>query len=63
MRNMFEEFLIRWIRVVVCKLRFYYYVRFRNRLKTLESKDAIDHTVKHNLKSIGVFALTRMGIC
>ena len=48
------------MRIVVCKLRFYYYARIRNRIKTLESKDAIDHTVKHNLKSIGVFGLTRM---
>jgi SAM-dependent methyltransferase len=61
MRNVFKQFLlIRAVRVVVCKLRFYYYARFRNRIKTLESKDAIDHTVKHNLKSIGVFGLTRM---
>jgi SAM-dependent methyltransferase len=58
---MFKQFLlIRAVRVVVCKLRFYYYARFRNRIKTLESEDAIDHTVKHNLKSIGLFGLTRM---
>ena len=61
MTNIFKEFLlIRAVRVVVGKLRFYYYARFRNRIKTSESNDAIDHTVKHNLKSIGVFGLTRM---
>ena len=58
---MFKQLLlIREIRFVVCKLRFYYYARLRNRIKTSESNDAIDHTVKHNLKSIAVFGLTRM---
>ena len=61
MRNILKQFLlIRAVRIVVGKLRFYYYARFRNRIKTLESKDAIDHTVKHNLKSIGLFGLSRM---
>ena len=61
MRNMFKQLLlIGGVRFVVGKLRFYYYARFRSRIKTLESKDAIDHTIKHNLKSIGVFGLTRM---
>jgi SAM-dependent methyltransferase len=61
MKDIFKQLLlIRAVRVVVCKLRFYYYARLRNRIKTLESKDAIDHTIKHNLKSIGVFGLTRM---
>ena len=61
MRNIFKQFLlIREIRFVVGKLRFYYYARIRNRIKTMQSMDAIEHTVKHNLKAIGSFGLTRM---
>jgi SAM-dependent methyltransferase len=52
--------LIRSVRKIVGKLRFYYFVKVRRKITTLESKDAIDHTISHNLKALGLFGLTRM---
>ncbi len=61
MSNFFRELLlIRSVRKIVGKLRFYYYAKLLRRVKTLESKDAIDHTVSHNLNALGLFGLTRM---
>jgi SAM-dependent methyltransferase len=55
-----ELLLIKPVRKVVGKLRFYYYAKLLRKVKTLESKDAIDHTIKHNLNALGLFGLTRM---
>lgn len=61
MKNVFKQLLlIRVVRIIVCKMRFYYYGRLRNKIRTIESKDAIDQTVKHNLKMLSAFGLTRM---
>lgn len=61
MGNFFRQLLlIRQIRKIVGKLRYYYFVKLLRKVKTLESKDAITHTVKHNLKALGLFGLTRM---
>lgn len=61
MKNAFKQLLLlRIVRILVCKMRFYYYVKIRNKIKIIESKDAIDQTIKHNLKSLGAFGLTRM---
>ena len=61
MAGFFKQFLlIRPIRKIVGKLRFYYFAKLRRKIITLESKDAIDNTVSHNLKALGLFGLTRM---
>lgn len=68
MNKYFKEFikfkrqflLIRIIRIIVCKIRFFYFVKILNRVKTLESKDAINNTIPHNLKSLGAFGFSRM---
>lgn len=52
--------LIRVIRIAVGKLRFLYFTRIRRSLRVLESADAIDNTIKHNLKSLGSFGNRRM---
>lgn len=59
--NIFKELLLlRGMRLLIGKLRFYYYVRLRRKVTTLESKDAIAQTVKHNYKALGAFGGTRM---
>jgi len=61
LKSLFSELLmVRMIRIVVGKLRFFYYARVLRKVRIQESKHAIDHTVKHNLKGIGAFGLTRM---
>jgi SAM-dependent methyltransferase len=52
--------LIREFRIIIGKLRFFYFTKIKRNIKTMESKDAIDHTIKHNLKSLNVFGGTRM---
>ena len=60
-KRLFAELLmVRMIRTVVGKLRFFYYARILRNVRTQESKHAIAHTVEHNLKAIGAFGLTRM---
>ena len=61
MASFFKQLLlIRPVRKVVGKLRFYWFAKIRRKIITLESKDAIDNTVSHNLKALGLFGLTRM---
>lgn len=61
MKNAFRQLLlIREIRILVGKIRYYYFVKFRRMVTSMESKDAIKHTVNHNLKSLGLFGATRM---
>jgi len=61
MKNALKQLLlIRGFRKVIGKLRFYYFVKIRRRIKTGESKDAIKYTVNHNLKALGHFGGTRM---
>ena len=61
MKNILKQLLlVREIRIVVGKLRFYYFAKLIGRIKTLESKDAIDHSVSHNLKSVSDFWGIRM---
>lgn len=59
--NVFKEaLLIRPVRIIVGKLRFYYYFKLKRRIKTVESPNAIPETVKHNYKALGAFGGTRM---
>jgi SAM-dependent methyltransferase len=61
MKTTINQFLfINHIRIIVGKLRFYYYARILKRLKTIDSDDAIQMTLKHNLKALSAFGLTRM---
>jgi hypothetical protein len=68
MNKYFKEFtkfkrqflLIKLVRIIACKIRFFYFVKILHRVKTIESKEAINHTVPHNLKSLGAFGLSRM---
>ncbi len=61
LKRFFAELLmVRMIRTAVGKLRFLYYARILRHVRTRESKDAIEHTVEHNLKAIAAFGLTRM---
>jgi len=61
LKRFFAELLmVRMIRTVVGKLRFWYYAKILRQVRTRESKDAIEHTVGHNLKAIAAFGLTRM---
>lgn len=55
-----ETLLIRKVRAVVGKVRFFYFVFLRRRVTTLESQDAVKQTVKHNVKALGMFGGTRM---
>lgn len=55
-----QLFLVRTVRVIIGKIRYYYYFKLRRQLKTLESKNALTETVKHNLKALGTFGLKRM---
>lgn len=48
---------IRWF---YGKLRFYYFIKLLGKLRTTESNDAIDNTIKHNLKSLSNFGGWRM---
>lgn len=52
--------IIREIRWFVGKLRFHYFTKLTRKVKILESQDAIDHTIKHNLKSLSTFGGVRM---
>jgi hypothetical protein len=61
MKKLLNQFLqITYVRVLVGKIRFFYFTKFLRNLKTFESKDAIDKTVDHNLKGLSKFGLTRM---
>lgn len=61
MINILNEFLqVRFIRVLVCKLRFFYYTKIFNKLVVNDSTNAINKTVLHNLKGLSKFGLTRM---
>jgi hypothetical protein len=61
MKNFFNQLLlIKVVRIFVGKIRFYWFARIRGKVVTLESKDAINHTVKHNLKSLAMFGGSRM---
>jgi hypothetical protein len=61
MENILQQLLlIRVIRMFVGKIRFFYLTKIRGKIQTLESKNAIDHTIKHNLKSLSKFGGTRM---
>lgn len=61
MTSVFKEtLLIRPVRMLIGKIRYYYFVHLRRKVKTLESKDAINATVKHNFKALGIFGGTRM---
>ncbi|MEQ1586318.1 MAG: methyltransferase domain-containing protein [Cyclobacteriaceae bacterium] len=61
MKNILKQLLVvREIRWFVGKLRFYYFTKLIRKLKISESKDAIDHTIKHNLKSLSNFGGVRM---
>lgn len=52
--------MVREVRWLVGKLRFHYLTKLAGKIRTLESKDAIDHTIMHNLKSLAVFGGVRM---
>lgn len=61
MKKILNQFLqITYVRVLVGKVRFYYFTRIIKNLQTFESKDAINKTVDHNLKGLSKFGLTRM---
>jgi hypothetical protein len=61
MKNILRQLLlVREIRWLVGKIRFYFFTKLSYKVKTLESKDAIDHTIKHNLKSLATFGGIRM---
>lgn len=61
MKKILKQLLaVREIRWFVGKLRFYYFTKLFGKVKTLESNDAIDHTIKHNLKSLSAFGGLRM---
>ena len=62
LKSLFSELLmVRMIRIVVGKLRFFYYARVLRKVRIQESKHAIDHTVKHNLTGIGCFRVESHG--
>lgn len=52
--------LITYVRVIVGKLRLFYYTKIVKSLRTTDSKDGINMNLKHNLKGISIFGLTRM---
>jgi len=52
--------LVREIRWFVGKFRFYYLTKLSGKLKVSESGDSIEHTIKHNLKSLSNFGGVRM---
>ncbi len=61
MKNFFKQLLlIGAVRKIVCKIRFYYFVKIRRKVITLESKDAINNTVSHNLRMLAKFGVKRM---
>lgn len=47
-------------RIIVGKLRFFYYCRIKGNLRTIESDKAVPNTISHNLKSLAKFGFTRM---
>jgi hypothetical protein len=47
-----ESLWIDSVRSVVGRLRFFYFVRVRRRLRTLDSAQAYATTVKHNLRGL-----------
>jgi SAM-dependent methyltransferase len=51
---------IKTIRIIICKLRFFYFTKFRKAIKVLDSKDSINFTISHNLKGLYYFGLDRM---
>lgn len=48
-----------FVRVLVFRLRYFYFVKIRKRLRTITAKDAFAATVPHNLKGVPVW-LPRM---
>jgi hypothetical protein len=46
-------YLLPLFRRLVVRMRLFYFVRIRRRLKTLESADAFQMTIPHNMKSLG----------
>lgn len=42
------------------KIRFHYYTKVQGKVLTADSTDAIEMTVKHNIKALNVFGLRRM---
>ncbi len=61
MKKIINQFLlITHIRIVVGKARLFYFTKILRSLKTIESNDAIKMTVKHNLKGLTQFGLSRM---
>src|SRR4051812_34677209 len=57
-----QTLLIRSVRKAVGLLRYFYFVRIWRNVRTLESGDAIDRTVSHNLKALRQFGGTRMNL-
>jgi hypothetical protein len=61
LKKVINQFLlITYVRVIVGRLRLFYYLKILKSFKTVDSDDAIDMTVKHNLKALSAFGLTRM---
>lgn len=46
-------YLVPFVRRMVVRIRLFYFVRVRGRFKTMESPDAFEMTLPHNLKSLG----------
>ena len=59
-KNINQFLFITHIRIIVGKLRLFYFAQILKRLKTIDSDDAIKMTLKHNLKALNAFGLTRM---
>ena len=61
MKKLINQLLqITYVRILVGKLRLLYFTKILKSLKTVDSKDAINMTLKHNLKGLSKFGLTRM---
>jgi len=48
------------IRILVGKLRLFYYIRLRRNLKTMDSEQSFKTTLMHNLKTLKIFGMNRM---
>lgn len=48
------------IRILVGRLRLFYYLRIKRNLKTINSEQSFEVTIMHNLKTLKVFGMNRM---
>ncbi len=48
---------IKTIRIIICKIRFFYFTKFRKAIKVLDSKDSINFRISHNLKGLYYFGI------